>query len=98
MMEEDPICKDVFVADEAMEILGRYFSGISPDLPILIRDGQVISLYQTKVQLRRDGIYKIDVSSPILGVMPLIEKEPGCSDYVLYLNGELYNGENTDCF
>lgn len=89
------MCTETYIADEAMEILGRFFSGISPDLPLMYVDSEIISLYETRVQRRSDGKYKIDILSPN-GKLPFIEKNPGSDEYVLYVNGKPY-GENTDC-
>lgn len=79
------VCKDIYIGDEAMEILGKYFLGISPDLPLIVEAGSVISLYEIKVSLRSDGKYKFDFKGPRV---TLTEKNPGCEEYVIYLNGE----------
>ena len=81
------ICKDIFIGDDAVEILGRYFLGISPDLPLVVETGSVISLFEIKVSLRSDGKYKFDFKGPRV---TLTEKNPGCEEYVIYLNGEPY--------
>ena len=81
------ICKDIFIGDDAVEILGRYFLGISPDLPLVVEAGSVISLFEIKVSLRSDGKYKFDFKGPRV---ILTEKNPGCEEYVIYLNGEPY--------
>lgn len=81
------ICKDIFIGDDAVEILGRYFLGISPDLPLVVEAGSVISLFEIKVSLRSDGKYKFDFKGPRV---TLTEKNPGCEEYVIYLNGEPY--------
>ena len=91
------ICTEVYIGDEAMEILGRFFLGISPDLPILINNGKIICLYETRVYKRSDGKYKIDVYADAeLNEFPLIEKNPESEEYVLYLKGELYV-KNSNC-
>lgn len=79
------VCKDIYIGDEAMEILGKYFLGISPDLPLIVEAGSVISLFEIKVSLRSDGKYKFDFKGPRV---TLTEKNPGCEEYVIYLNGE----------
>lgn len=79
------ICKDIYIGDEAVEILGKYFLGISPDLPLIVEAGSVISLFEIKVSLRSDGKYKFDFKGPRV---TLTEKNPGCEEYVIYLNGE----------
>ena len=81
------ICKDIFIDDDAVEILGRYFLGISPDLPLVVEAGSVISLFEIKVSLRSDGKYKFDFKG---SRVTLTEKNPGCEEYVIYLNGEPY--------
>ena len=81
------ICKDIFIGDDAVEILGRYFLGISPDLPLVVEAGSVISLFEIKVSLRSDGKYKFDFKG---SRVTLTEKNPGCEEYVIYLNGEPY--------
>ena len=81
------ICKEIYIGDEAVEILGRYFLGISPDLPLVVEAGSVISLFEIKVSLRSDGKYKFDFKGPRV---TLTEKNPGCEEYVIYLNGEPY--------
>ena len=81
------ICKDIFIGDDAVEILGRYFLGISPDLPLVVEAGSVISLFEIKVSLRSDGKYKFDFKGPRV---TLTDKNPGCEEYVIYLNGEPY--------
>ena len=81
------ICKEIYIGDEAVEILGRYFLGISPDLPLVVDAGSVISLFEIKVSLRSDGKYKFDFKGPRV---TLTEKNPGCEEYVIYLNGEPY--------
>ena len=79
------ICKDIYIGDEAVEILGKYFLGISPDLPLIVEAGSVISLFEIKVSLRSDGKYKFDFKGPRV---TLTEKNPECEEYVIYLNGE----------
>ena len=81
------ICKEIYIGDEAVEILGRYFLGISPDLPLVVEAGSVISLFEIKVSLRSDGKYKFDFKGPRI---TLTEKDPNCEEYVIYLNGEPY--------
>lgn len=81
------ICKDIFIGDDAVEILGRYFLGVSSDLPLIMEAGSIISLYEIKVSLRSDGKYRFDFKGPRV---TLTEKNPGCEDYVIYLNGEPY--------
>ena len=81
------ICKDIFIGDDAVEILGRYFLGISPDLPLVVEAGSVISLFEIKVSLRSDGKYKFDFKG---SRVTLTEKNPDCEEYVIYLNGEPY--------
>jgi hypothetical protein len=81
------ICKEIYIGDEAVEILGRYFLGISPDLPLVVEAGSVISLFEIKVSLRSDGKYKFDFKGPRV---TLTEKNPDCEEYVIYLNGEPY--------
>lgn len=81
------ICKEIYIGDEAVEILGRYFLGISPDLPLVVEAGSVISLFEIKVSLRSDGKYKFDFKG---SRVTLTEKNPGCEEYVIYLNGEPY--------
>ena len=61
------------------------FLGISPDLPLIEEAGSVISLFEIKVSLRSDGKYKFDFKGPRV---TLTEKNPGCEEYVIYLNGE----------
>lgn len=85
------ICKDIYIADEALEILEKYFLGISPDLPMLIANGSIISLYDIKVSLQSDGKYRFNFRGPCLS---LTEKNPGCDEYVIYLNDEPY-GKNS---
>lgn len=85
------ICKNIFVADEAVEILERYFLGISPDLPMIIEAGHVYSLFNIKVSLRSDGKYIFDFKE---NKVFLEEKNPGCNEYIIYLNGEAY-GKNS---
>ena len=81
------ICKEIYIGDEAVEILGRYFLEISPDLPLVVEAGSIISLFEIKVSLRSDGKYKFDFKGPRV---TLTEKNPGCEEYVIYLNGEPY--------
>lgn len=81
------ICKEIYIGDEAVEILGRYFLGISPDLPLVVEAGSVISLFEIKVSLRSDGKYKFDFKG---SRVTLTEKNPDCEEYVIYLNGEPY--------
>ena len=81
------ICKEIYIGDEAVEILGRYFLGISLDLPLVVEAGSVISLFEIKVSLRSDGKYKFDFKG---SRVTLTEKNPGCEEYVIYLNGEPY--------
>ena len=81
------ICKDIFIGDDAVEILGRYFLGVSSDLPLIMEAGSIISLFGIKVSLRSDGKYRFDFKGPRV---TLTEKNPGCEDYVIYLNGEPY--------
>lgn len=81
------ICKDIFIGDDAVEILGRYFLGVSSDLPLIMEAGSIISLFEIKVSLRSDGKYRFDFKGPRV---TLTEKNPGCEDYVIYLNGEPY--------
>lgn len=80
------ICSEIYIGDEAIEILGKYFSGVSIDLPLIIKDNLVISLYEIKVSKRTDGIYKFEFPQDIL---PLDEKNPGCNDYIICLNGKI---------
>ena len=63
---ETEICTDIYIGDEAMEILGRFFSGISPDLPLLVNSGKVINIYETKVQ-KMDCLYHCIFRDNILG-------------------------------
>lgn len=81
------ICKDIYIDEEAVEILGRYFLGISPDLPLIVEAGSVISLFEIKVSLRSDGKYRFDFRG---SKVTLTEKNPGCNEYVIYLNGDPY--------
>lgn len=81
------ICKDIYIDEEAVEILGRYFLGISPDLPLIVEAGSVISLFEIKVSLRSDGKYRFDFRG---SKVTLTEKNPGCDEYVIYLNGDPY--------
>jgi hypothetical protein len=85
------ICTETYIGDEAVEILGRFFLGISPDLPILINKGKILCLYEIGVYKRSDGKYKIDVYADTeLNEFPLIEKNPESEEYVLFLKGEPY--------
>ena len=81
------ICKDIYIDEEAVEILGRYFLGISPDLPLIVEAGSVISLFEIKVSLRSDGKYRFDFRG---SKVTLTEKNPECDEYVIYLNGDPY--------
>lgn len=81
------ICKEIYIGEEALGILGKYFLGISPDLPLIVEAGSVISLYEIRVSLRSDGKYRFDFKGPRV---TLTEKNPGCDEYVIYLNGEPY--------
>ena len=85
------VCKNIFVADEAVEILEKYFLGVSSDLPMIIEGGHVYSLFNIKVSLRSDGKYLFDFKE---SKVFLEEKNPGCTDYFITLNGEAY-GKNS---
>ena len=85
--DKTEICKEIYIGEEALEILGKYFLGISPDLPLIVESGSVVSLYEIKVSLRSDGKYRFDFKG---SRVTLTEKNPGCDEYVIYLNGESY--------
>jgi hypothetical protein len=80
------ICSEIYIGDEAVEILGKYFFGVSTDLPLIIKDNSIISLYEIKVSKRTDGIYKFEFPQNFL---PLEEKNPDCKDYIIQLNRKI---------
>lgn len=79
------ICAEIYIGDEAVEILGKYFFGVSTDLPLIIKGESVFSLYDIRVSRRTDGIYKIEFPGDQIF---LEEREPNCMDYIIYLNGK----------
>lgn len=90
------ICTDIYVGDEALEILGRYFSGISPELPLYINSGKIYNLYSIGVQLQSDGKYKFIINTNYNDTtLPFTEINPNSNEYIIYLNGKLY-GKNSD--
>lgn len=89
-------CTDIYVGDEALEILGRFFSGISPELPLYINSGKIYNLYSIGVHLQTDGKYLIIINTQDNSTkLPFTEINPGSPEYIIYLNGNLY-GKNSD--